>query len=162
MKKCKILVMINLLILILVTFSSCKSNKSIDLSTDSVANYIKDNIVFKDELQKIEDIAILKKLYPTINTHYISEFSVYTSASGATAEELSIFKLNDSAYNDDIKHVIKLRASEQINNFKNYVPEEVFKIKNSVINENQNIVTYVSCDTPDDIDILLKKLYNSK
>lgn len=169
LKKNKILKITGLFITSGLIINICGCNKKqvdtsevIDLSASYISNYIKDNIVFKDELQKIDDEELLQKIYPGLDTSYISEFSVNTSASGATAEEISVFKLKNKAYIDDIKQVIKSRVEEQKSNFENYIPEEVFKIENSVINENsqENIVTYISCDTPDDIDILLKKLYN--
>ncbi|MBP0979428.1 MAG: DUF4358 domain-containing protein [Oscillospiraceae bacterium] len=168
-KKNKIFKISSLLLtsVLMTSVSGCNKNQSesseaIDLSTSYISNYIKNNVVFKDDLQKIDDEEILQKLYPGIDISYISEFSVSTSASGATAEELSIFKLNNKAYIDDIKQIINNRIAEQKSNFENYIPEEVYKIENSVINENkdENIVAYISCDTPDDIEILFEKLYN--
>ena len=162
-KKFKTFISLNLLICIFFSLCACgtkpKTNTS-NIDVNNLGQYIKNNIVFKDSLQNIDDQDILKKLYPKIDLNYISEFCVYTSASGATAEERAIFKLKDLKYIDDMKQIIKTRINNQISNFENYIPEEVYKIKNSVINEDENIITYVSCDTPNDIENVLKKFYN--
>lgn len=163
-KKYKLLLSINIIISIFITLTGCKSNPQSNLSqlsTDYIANFIKDNVIFKDDLQKIDDKDILQTIYPNIVTNQIDEFSVYTSASGATAEELAIFKLNKNSDIDDFKQVLKNRINNQIANFENYIPEEVYKIKNSIINDYENIVIFVSCDTPSDVEISLEKLYNN-
>lgn len=164
-KKIKTFISLNLLICAFFSLCACSINSkksTINIDVNYLGQYIKDNIVFKDNLQNIDDQDILKKLYPKIDLNYISEFCVYTSASGATAEEIAIFKLKDLKYIDDIKQIIKTRINNQISNFENYIPEEVYKIKNSVINENEdkNIITYISCDTPNDIENVLKNFYN--
>ena len=168
MKIFKNLIIINLLISVLLCFSSCscslpfKKNDEIDILTSDIADEIKNKIVFKDELQEIDDMDMLQNIYTEINPDYISEFSVYISSSGATAEESAVFKINDLTYSDDIKQIFVKRRTEQISSFENYIPEEVYKLENSVINETKNIFTFVACDTPDDVEILLKKLYTNK
>ena len=166
MKIFKKLIIINLLVSVLLCFSSWslpfKKNDEIDISTSDIADEIKNKIVFKDELQEIDDMDILQNIYTEINPDYISEFSVYTSASGATAEEIAVFKINDLTYSDDIKEIFVQRKTDQISSFENYIPEEVYKLENSVINETKNIFTFVACDTPDDVENLLKKLYTNK
>lgn len=143
---------------------ACSFQKSINASPalNDIANYLKDNIVFKDDLQKIEDSDILKNLYSNLNIDNISDFVLYTSASGATSEEIAIFKLKDPKHLDNVSSAIKKRIDDQINNFENYLPEEVYKLNSCVINNfNDSIITFVSCDTPNDVDLLLKKFYNN-
>lgn len=151
-------------LMMLVVMSGCKASENggeSDFSADQISEQFKTNIVFKDDLQKIDDESLLKNLYPQIDLDYISDYSVYISASGATAEEIAVFKLKDKIYGDDIQKLIEDRIEKQKSNFENYVPEEIYKLNNSIAdyNEEQKLAIYVSCDTPDDVEFLLKKLY---
>ena len=152
---------ITLFALIAITMcSGCKKSNTVDLTTKSIATTIKQDIVFKDELQNIDDKNILQKIYPDMNFDYITDFTVFTSSSGATAEEIAVFKLKNNTYMSSVKQSIENHINDQITNFENYVPEEIYKIKNSVMNINNNIILYVACDTPMDVETLLEKLYN--
>ncbi len=162
----KKLILLTIAVTALLAFCSCGSSKNTqlsDLSSDYISDYLKTNVVFKDNLQKIDDNDLLKNLYSQIDLNYISEYSVYVSASGATAEEIAVFKLKDNIYSDDINKIVADRVQKQVSNFENYVPEEVYKLNNSIVdyNNDRNMFVYVSCDTPDDVEILLKKIYTS-
>lgn len=149
--------------LTIVICSGCTLNNQAninDLTTETIASTIKKDIVFKDELQNIDDKNMLQKIYSDINFNDVTDFTVLISASGATAEEIAVFKVKNNAYINNIKQSIENHISNQINNFENYVPEEIYKIKNSIVSENKNIIVYIACDTPADVETSLEKLYN--
>ena len=60
--------------------------------------------------------------------------------SGATSEEIVIFQVNDKSYLNSVKEKINTRLEERKEAFEGYLPEEVFKIKNNVLDIRGNYV----------------------
>ena len=57
----------------------------------------------------------------------------YYFSSGATAEELVLFKAKDESGVQKLSDAVKARIDYQIGAFESYVPEEVPKLKKAVI-----------------------------
>ena len=75
------------------------------------------------------------KMFLNLDGVDIVESYVYES-SGATAEEIVVLKCADAANASKAKDVFSQRIEEQTENFTDYVPEELPKLKDAVIAVN--------------------------
>ncbi len=119
-----------------------KENKSINIDINSVSKSLVENIEFKDSLELL-DSEIVKMFYEIPdNTEY-----VLYMGSGATAEELAIFKLADEQKVEEIIKNIKAHIENQILQFEDYNNEEIKKLENYILKVKDNYV--VLCVTDD-------------
>ncbi len=119
-----------------------KENKSINIDINSVSKSLVENIEFKDSLELL-DSEIVKMFYEiTDNTEY-----VLYMGSGATAEELAIFKLADEQKVEEMIKNIKAHIENQILQFEDYNNEEIKKLENYILKVKDNYV--VLCVTDD-------------
>ncbi len=102
--------------------------KNIDVAS-LAADMVKD-IKIEDELLKATD-TVVKDLYGTIVD--VEAITVYVSSSGATASELTVIKLKDKASVSGAKTAVEKRITSLQKNFENYVPSEMYRIKNAII-----------------------------
>ncbi len=119
-----------------------KENKSINIDINSVSKSLVENIEFKDSLELL-DSEIVKMFYEIPdNTEY-----VLYMGSGATAEELAIFKLADEQKVEEMIKNIKAHIENQILQFEDYNNEEIKKLENYILKVKDNYV--VLCVTDD-------------
>lgn len=131
----------------LLAFSACgeqteDNQNAKDFSSDSLVQDILSNVTFSDDLEKADDEAasftfsfsvdteIL--LYRT-NGYYADELAVFTSASSSDA---------DTVYDTVTAHIQDLKDS-----FSAYLPEEVPKIEDAILEKYENYV--ILCITDD-------------
>lgn len=84
-------------------------------------------------------------LFFDINETDVSEFSAYICGSGAVPDEFGIFAANDADAAERIADALNKRAEKQSNMFKDYLPNEMYKFDNYLVEINGNIVTYAVC-----------------
>lgn len=75
----------------------------------------------------------------------VSEFSAYICGSGAVLDEFGIFAANDHDAAERIVDALNKRAEKQSNMFKDYLPSEMYKFDNYLVDINGNIVIYAVC-----------------
>lgn len=75
----------------------------------------------------------------------ISEFSAYICGSGAVPDEFGIFAANDADAAERIADALNKRAEKQSGMFKDYLPNEIYKFDNYLVEIDGNIVTYAVC-----------------
>lgn len=96
------------------------------------------------ELSLGETVALtdntLPKQYSGIDLSNVAEYSANVSASGALADEVSIFRASDSAAKDKIKAVLNDRVTALDEKFRDYIPDEMTKIEGAVIADNGNYI----------------------
>ena len=69
-------------------------------------------------------------------------------STGATSEELVILQVNDKSKLNDVKEKINTRLEERKEAFESYLPEEVFKIDNNILEvKNDYIIMCISNDS---------------
>lgn len=94
------------------------------------------------------------KMFLNIADVEITESYIYES-SGATAEEIVVFCCKDSESASKAKTAFEQRVEEQTENFTDYVPEEVPKLKDAVIiTSKEYAVLSVSGDSSKAKDII--------
>jgi len=102
--------------------------KTIDCK--SIAQSLLNDVSYTDQLGEVDkDTASMFLNFADVE---IEEAYIYES-SGATAEEIVVLKCKDSDSAAKAKTAFEQRVEEQTDNFTDYVPEEVPKLKDAVI-----------------------------
>jgi len=118
-----------LTLLMLISLFGCSGKKELDI--DKLSEELLSGGVFSEKLEPL-DLDILDYLYEVSEDDY-EKAAVYCS-SGATADELAIFKTKDEKAAERILEAVQKRIDSQINGFKNYVPAEVPKLEKAYTN----------------------------
>ena len=145
----KVLIMIVIAIMILVVVGGIlvinNTNKNIQIDIDELAAKIMETGAFTDDLAKI-DSEMIKDDYGFTNEE-IKEIVSY-QGSGATSEEIVILQVNDKSNLNSVKEKINTRLTERKEAFESYLPEEVFKIDNNILEVKGNyIIMCISNDS---------------
>ena len=67
----------------------------------------------------------------------VSGYQIYVSSSGATANEIALFQVEEGKM-DQAKAAVDQRVADLTKNFESYVPEELYRIENRVVVEEGN------------------------
>lgn len=145
----KVLIMIVIAIMILVVVGGIlvinNTNKNIQIDIDELVAKIMETGAFTDDLAKI-DSEMIKDDYGFTNEE-IKEIVSY-QGSGATSEEIVILQVNDKSNLNSVKEKINTRLTERKEAFESYLPEEVFKIDNNILEVKGNyIIMCISNDS---------------
>ena len=119
----------------------CK-NENLNIDINGVSKKLVENINFKDTLEIVDSEIVTMYYEIPENTDY-----VLYMGSGATAEELSIFKLDDKLKVEEMIKYIKTHIENQIFQFEDYNNEEIRKLENYVLEVKDKYV--ILCITDD-------------
>lgn len=130
---------------------------SIDVGVDGLAQKLLSEIKFKDSMSKVDtDIALLQY---NLTSQQVQEVALYLST-GATAEEIAIFKVNGEN-SRAVQSAIEKKIYEKQSTFKDYNPEELTKLQNPTIySYGEYVVLCISDDDEKSLQII--KDYLSK
>lgn len=145
-----LIVVIVLVISVIVMFNSRGKNITIDIET--LANEILQNIEFEDEINKV-DIGTVEKLYNINNA--VSQI-VYMS-SGSTAEEIAIFEFENKEDCQMAVEKANKRIEEQKQSFRDYMPKEMKKLEDSIVESENNYLIVCITDNQGKIEEILDK-----
>lgn len=128
------------------------ASKVIDVK--NIAGSLLSEITYTDELSEVDiDTASMFLNFADVE---IEEACIYES-SGATAEEIVVLKCKDSDNASKAKSALKQRVEEQTENFTDYVPEEVPKLKDAVVfASGEYAILSVSADSSKAKEIIAK------
>ncbi len=135
---------------------SCSKTKEYTGTVDNAASEIVSAVTFSEELTEIED-ETAKKLFGI--TDKATDVCAYIG-SGATAEEVSVWKLENA---DDAKAVIDTlskRIESLANDYADYDAEEVPKLEKAVVKSYGSFVVCCVCangDAEKTIDNIMSK-----
>ena len=102
------------------------------------------------------DIDVSKAIYP-VEDLGIKDM-VVLSGSGASADEIAIFKITSKNRKEAVK-VVKARIQARINDFKTYIPKEVPKLNNAIIKWNDDtLIVAVTNDSKNAMKIIEETL----
>ena len=127
--------------LTLFAFAGCSGSENKELDINKLSSDLLAQVQFKDTLTKIDD-DMISKLY---GIDYAEEQIVYIST-GATAEEIALFKLKDSADAQKAYDAVNKRLDYQKNSYELYIPEEMVKLDAAVIELYGNYVIFCVSD----------------
>ena len=88
----------------------------------------------------------------------VTKHAVYVS-SGATAEEIAVFEAKDADAAARVKTAVDQRIADLKEGFENYVPGEMTKLNNPVVEVKGKYVLLCICDKPDEARTVIDKLF---
>lgn len=137
-----------------VLLSGCGGGAKTDIVPATAAETILSGVEFRDALVEAQgDVA--KEWYSFDSN--VSDFAVYISGSGATAEEVAVIKSSDVK---TAKATVEKRVDDLKFRFKDYVPAEMTKLGDPVIATKGDIVILVLADDSDNaqkvVDSIIK------
>lgn len=101
-------------------------------------------LTFKDAMITLED-DMVENIY-NLDMEKIADKSCYISGSRATAEEVSVFQVKDSADLQMVKDAVAERIGDQKHAYESYNPGEMVKINGAVTLTHGNYVILVMAD----------------
>ncbi len=134
----KNLIMFLALTLLVSVFAACGNNQP-QFEPEDAALALLEEGAFTDLLSPI-DIKIVRSLY-ALGELEITECSVYCST-GATAEEIAIFRCADAETAKEVELAAKARLESQSATYASYAPEVIPEIENAVVRVRG---CYVAC-----------------
>jgi hypothetical protein len=124
----------------LLLLAGCGGPKTTEIVPADAAAGILEAVAFRDTLVEAEgDVA--KEWYDLDEN--VSDFAIYISGSGATAEEVAVIKTADLA---TAEATVKKRVEDLRFRFENYVPGEMTKLNDPVIVSKADIVILILAD----------------
>lgn len=114
-----------------------KQDENIQINIEELATQISQSGSFEDSIAKVDN-EIVMEAYGFSNEE-INEIISY-QGSGATSEELVILQATDKSQLNSIKDKISNRLTERKEAFESYLPEEVFKIDDHLLDIKGNYV----------------------
>jgi hypothetical protein len=124
----------------LLLLAGCGGPETTDIVPAVAAAGILEAVAFRDTLVEAEgDVA--KEWYELDEN--VSDFAIYISGSGATAEEIAVIKTSDIS---TAEAAVKKRVDDLIFRFKDYVPGEMTKLNDPVIVSKADIVILILAD----------------
>ena len=112
-----------------------------DFAPSDLTAELLDSSYFTDLLSEM-DLDVALELYG-IDASQVDSCSVYLGT-GATAEEIAVFKAKDADSAKAIADALKDRVSSQIAAYENYVPAEVPKLKSAILRSSGVYSIYVT------------------
>jgi hypothetical protein len=141
-----------LLALLISLLSGCGSSSTGELDTEAMTSALLSSGAFSDLLNPV-DAKIAGLLYGYAAGD-VSSVSVYCGT-GATAEEIAVFKAVDPAAAKRLKEAAERRVTDQKKAFADYAPGEIPKLDHADIREKGLfVVMVVSADEKKTGDIL--------
>lgn len=122
-------------------FAGCSGSETKELDIEKLSNDLLEQVEFKDTLTKI-DSDMISKLY---SIDYAEDEIVYVST-GATAEEIALFKLKDSSDAQKAYDAVNKRLDYQKNSYELYIPEEMVKLDAAIVELYGNYVIFCVSD----------------
>lgn len=119
--------------------TACGGNGKKAQSPSEIMTSIKKDITFP-EMAEIDKASL--NGYFEIKTDDIEEMAYIIAGGGATADEVLILKMKDGADINDIKTKVEARKKMQTELFESYSPNEVPKLKSSVVETKGNYIFF--------------------
>lgn len=134
--------MITSIMVSLVILAGCGSDKPMKtlVIKDTMDGIVK-NISFEDELISLTEKNVSE--YYDIDSKVVAEYEIRVSATGATTEELAIFKLTaDSTASDTVKAMLEERKASLKKAFEQYIPAEIARLDKAIIVEKDGYILF--------------------
>lgn len=113
-----------------------------DASAADITNAVMAEIEIPSAMEKTaENIGA----YYDIDVTTVSEMSVFVCGSGAYPDELAVFRFNDEADAKAGADAVQSRLDGQIAVYKDYTPDEMYKLDEAVIITEGNWVAFSAC-----------------
>lgn len=144
---------VSLILLVLLVFTGCSSSKSnLNLDINELAQKLVDGIDFEDTLEKVDD-EIIGMFYDLPE----DAKGVLYLGSGATAEEVAVFELDKEEDSEEMIEIVKKHIQNQVVQFEDYIPNEVNKLENIILEQYDNYIIVCVTDDIENAKALIKE-----
>ena len=144
-----------LILCCLLMLVSCGApEKTVEMSV--VTNTVKNTATFRDMTYEPETQVVLD-FYALSNE--VSECYLIISATGATAEEIAVFKLSDKSNAASVLEKCETRKQDRIDLYKDYRPDEMGILEETEIFSKGDYVFYICADNKTEIKTQLESLF---
>lgn len=137
-----------LVVIACIALTGCSGGSGSDVANvmpaDAAATLM-DQLTFPEELILAENGAA-ENYYRLDDT--ISDYAIYISGSGGTANEVAVLKVADPKNLDNAKSILQKRVDDLAFQFEDYVPAEMVKIKDPVIVAKGEVAILILSDDP--------------
>lgn len=158
----KKLVFIAALATVCAVFTGCggkansASNSDLSVTSDSTsADDNAESVSYSDKTAKLMDEVEFPKGMVEMSADNLKMYGIdvsdtvnysgYLCASGAMPDEFGIFEAVDADAADRIKTALESRIESQRKTYTDYTPDEVYKLDDSFVEVNGNVVCYAIC-----------------
>lgn len=149
-----VILAIILLILVIMLITFDKQDKNIEINIEELGVQIVESGAFQDDLAIVDSTMIMKD-YNFSNDEIKQLFSY--QGTGATSEGVIILQVNDKEQINMIEDKIKIRINEKIQAFEGYLPKEVFKLENNVLEIKGNYVIFCVSNDSKKVEEVINK-----
>ena len=161
MKKKIVIIGIILIIIIIgvcIKFVFSDTNTEITLDMPKLAEELINAQIFEDQLNEVDKESIIKKY--NLNAEKIKNVDAYVGT-GATAEEILIMELLDKEDISATKKIMETQIEERKLDFQDYLPKEVFKLENYILESKGNYIVLCISNDSDKAKEIINKNINS-
>lgn len=161
MKKKIVIIGIILIIIIIgvcIKFVFSDTNTEITLDMPKLAEELINAQIFEDQLNEVDKESIIKKY--NLNAEKIKNVDAYVRT-GATAEEILIMELLDKEDISETKKIMETQIEERKLDFQDYLPKEVFKLENYILESKGNYIVLCISNDSDKAKEIINKNINS-
>lgn len=155
-RKQKITALFFVLLLLVTMLAGCSEQKEEVRLEENLGQELLANTDFKDKLELVDDEQV-SAMYG-IDKVISPEFTVYMST-GATAEEIAIFRVESKENKSKVEEAIQMRIEDQKKIMEGYLPEEMAKLNNPIIKKNQYYVVLCTTDDADGAQKVLEQYF---
>ena len=146
-----------LIISLIFVFSACSGKSASVLpAASAVADALSEGLKFGDEMEKNELLDYNLGKYG-IDASLVTELVRYVG-SGATADEVAVFKCNSSDAEAQVKKAVESRVEYLREGYASYGPQEIPKIDNAVILEYGNDIVFCICEDSENVKSIVDNL----
>ncbi len=145
-------------IIMIFMLSACNGNSKTEqpvLAAEYITGEVLNEIAIPSAVAK--DMKSLA-LYYDVDETMVSDMSMYICASGAFPDEITVFVLSDNSFSDDVLAAMKKRLDYQISLFKDYTPDEMYKLDNAVLKADGRYVYLIACENNARADEIIRGL----
>lgn len=121
---------------------------------EEIADKLLDEVDFAEKLNPVHD-RIIANLYGVQSGDALS--GMVLTSSGATAEEIAIFKVKDAKQAKKIKEKVYKRIEDKKGDFENYIPKEMGKLNDPCVASNGDYVVMCLSDHNGDVEEVLEE-----
>lgn len=139
--------------ILLLALAGC-GNSDTAIDVQKLADDLKSGVAFKDDLAAMPDSVF--ETYYEVEDGDITQKAVYAGG-GGTAEEIAVFEAKDEDAAARLKKAVEQRIADQKENFENYVPGELTKLNNPVLEVKGKYVILCVCDNPEEARAIIDK-----
>lgn len=151
--KMKKVISLTLALVLVIAMTGCGQSKT--LSADELANKLANEIRFESEMNVV-DAEVFSTMYPIKSEDVVFQ-KTYIST-GYTAEEISVVECSTIEAAGRVKKAFETRVAYQMQSFQNFMPDELTKLQNAVIEiQGKNVILCISNETDKAKKILISK-----